>query len=52
MLAIWLQVAFQASQPLQGYEKTKKRKRKQGVPKKGSPKKRETGFPLAKLDIA
>ena len=38
MLAIWLQVAFQASQPLQGYEKTKKKENK-GSQKKGSPKK-------------
>ena len=34
-------------------ELRKSKKRKQGVPKKkGSPKKREKGFPLAKLDIA
>ena len=51
MLAIWLQVAFQASQPLQGEEKNKKKENK-GSQKKGSPKKREKGFPLAKLDIA
>ena len=30
----------------------KNKKRKQGVPKKGVPEKREKGFPLAKLDIA
>ena len=36
MLAIWLQVAFQASQPLQGFEKTKK---KRGPKKIGSRKK-------------
>ena len=31
---------------------TKKEKKKKGVSKKGSEKKREKGFPLAKLDIA
>ena len=50
MLAIWLQVAFQASNLCRA--KKKQKKRKQGVPKKGVSEKREKGFPLAKLDIA
>ena len=48
MLAIWLQVAFQASQPLPGLRKNKKKENK-GSQKKGSPKKREKGFPLQSL---
>ena len=41
--AIWLQVAFQASQSLQGQEKNKKKENK-GSQKKGSKKKRKRGF--------
>ena len=51
MLAIWLQVAFQAMSTFAGLRKNKKKENK-GSQKKGSPKKREKGFPLAKLDIA
>ena len=51
MLAIWLQVAFQSEPTFAGLRKKQKKENK-GSQKKGSPKKREKGFPLAKLDIA
>ena len=35
-----------------GLRKNKKKKENKGSQKKGSPKKKEKGFPLAKLDIA
>ena len=41
-----------SSEPTFAGLRKKPKKRKQGVQKKGSPKKREKGFPLAKLDIA
>ena len=41
-----------SSEPTFAGLRKNQKKRKQGVPKKGSPKKREKGFPLAKLDIA
>ena len=46
MLAIWLQVAFQASQPLQG--KKKQKKGNKGSQKKGSPKKKGKGVSFGK----
>ena len=47
MLAIWLQVAFQASQPLQGKKKTKQKKETRGS-KKGVPEKKEKGVSFGK----
>ena len=41
-----------SSEPTFAGLRKNKKKRKQGVPKKEIPEKREKGFPLAKVDIA